>query len=150
MSKFNPNIIRSSGRKEVTPRFQPNSYLDAREIRNYYREIFKDKVLGEDQELMEIVINNVEELRPRFSATINLYSQGKEVAVIGVYSCLIENGQKMVNYWYGIDLDPSNFESQKNDFFASISQDKITQVNVISKPTKQSKVDGISVTFAFA
>jgi len=148
--KFNPKWIKDGGRKEVNVSYIPNGSPDALVLANYYRELLKDKVLGEDEELMQLVLMHIEEIRPRFSAVLELFSKGDSIGSVAVYSSLLENGQSMVDYWYGNEVDPSNFPTQISDFNARMSADGITGVQKITSPIKHGKVDGVSVTFVFA
>lgn len=142
--------ISRTGRGEVNTTFTPNARPDAMVINNYYRELLREKVLGEEPELMELVLRHIQELRPRFMATVELMSRGEEIAQIAVYGVLIEEGQEIVDYWYENDVDPSGFQMQVLDFYSKLQGRGILKADAITRPTKHAKVDGVSITFTFA
>jgi len=109
------SIIRD-GVNKVSPEFI--GLVPTKDVkRKYYYELLKDKVLGNEPQLMDIIIDAIEELRGRFSCEITLISQkGGEIARLEAFDVLIENRREMTEYWIGKKVDKSSFEGEVTGF----------------------------------
>lgn len=145
--------ISKDGVFKVRTRFNPHSdMIDGGELREYYREILKNKVLKNDSELMNDIIKWREKLmRHRMSCAVFLYEKGKVVAILKVYQILIEQGQKVVDYWVGKSIDPSSFNTLIADFKIYIMQVGAgNSVAVNQYPFKWHTIDSVEMEFEFA
>jgi hypothetical protein len=139
------------GKYTTMPSFAPNTMsFDGGRIRQHYRELIEKKTLKDDPQLMEDIIEHRREiLQHRITCSVDLQSGGRTVASLVVVGVLVENGQEIVNYWYGKKLE--YFERQVEEFRATMARYRIKAVSVGTYPPEDKKytVENVVTKFDF-
>lgn len=145
--------IKRQGITNVSPDFKRgNHFFDGGVLRRYYYDLLKNKTLKDDVKLMDDIIKfRGRILKHRISCVVSLFSNNQKVAELRVYNVLIEDGQKIVDYWYDKNIDPSSFATYNNDFaYKMRASNQIRESNITQSPTKYSHIDWVKTEFYFS
>lgn len=120
-------------------------------IRAYYYQLIGKKVLGEDQRLMDFLINKRKEaLQHRISCRVVFYANNRILAVIKIYSILLEHRMDILEYWTNKAIDPTDFKTDVMIFRSKMEEKGIKNVIVEEYPIERSVIKQINTTFTFA
>lgn len=145
--------IKKNGIFRVKTKFKPHNYiLSGTELKEYYNELIKEKVLKEDPILKGDIIKFREKLlQHRILCDVVLHGKEGVVGRLKVYKVLIEHGQEIVDFWVGKAIDPSSLNTLIRDFQTYLKQrHMIGDVSVSQYPTKWSVVQNVETEFEFA
>jgi hypothetical protein len=142
--------IKKEGVNTTTPDFI--GIMPTKDIkRKYYYELLKDKILGENPDMMDIIIDHIEELRGRISCHAFLISdKGEELGELRIYNVLVEDRPMIREFWVGKKVDKSGFDSELASFKTIISGNKGGNVEGRIYPERRGIISDVKTIYTFA
>lgn len=115
-----------------------------------YFQLLRDKTLGKDPELMQLVQRHRKEVQHRFSCRVSIYAKEGLVAEHIVRSILIEHASTVKDYWQHTHIDPSVWFERLQQLQSILhNQFRCNEVVSVMPPDKHYLVTDTNITFTF-
>lgn len=144
--------IKRKGVYTVSPQFTARTgIVDTTKLRNDYYKLIGEKTLKNDKTLMDDIIKNRKTiLQKRITCTAHFYTKNSPIASIKIFETLIEHGQTIVDYWTGLTIDPTSFNTLVNQFRNEMKPLGVSNVITVQHPLKKETIQVTTTTFTFA